>query len=107
MTKGLSRKKSMAICILIPVIACLIFMVFCMLNISGTIWFDESYSAYLVRGNFGDIWRMTSLDVHPPFFYFLLKIWSSIFGYTDFSMRFMSVFFGAVAIIFAFHLLKR
>ena len=107
MTKGLSRSKSMAICILIPVIACIIFMIFCTLNITGTIWFDESYSAYLVRGSFGDIWNMTSLDVHPPFFYFLLKIWSSIFGYTDFSMRFMSVFFGAIAIIFTFHLLKR
>ena len=78
-----------------------------MLNITGTIWFDESYSAYLVRGDFGDIWNMTSLDVHPPLFYFLLKIWASIFGYTDFSMRFMSVFFGAIAIIFTFHLLKR
>lgn len=107
MTKSLSRNKSIAICILIPVIACAIFMTFCMLNITGTIWFDESYSAYLVRGDFGDIWNMTSLDVHPPLFYFLLKIWASIFGYTDFSMRFMSVFFGAIAIIFTFHLLKR
>lgn len=105
--KKISHKKSVMLCVVIPLIACLIFMVLCMLNLTSTIWFDESYSAYLVRGNFGDIWNMTSLDVHPPLFYFLLKIWSSIFGYTDFSMRFMSIFFGAVAIIFTFHLLKR
>ncbi|MBQ7040853.1 glycosyltransferase family 39 protein, partial [Candidatus Saccharibacteria bacterium] len=35
------------------------------------------------------------------------KIWSNIFGNTDFAMRFMSVFFGAISIILAFHLLKR
>ncbi len=105
--KKLSSKKTVVLSIIMPLIACLIFMLFCILNLSTTIWFDESYSAYLVRGNFGDIWNMTSLDVHPPFFYFLLKIWSCIFGYTDFSMRFMSIFFGAIAIIFTFHLLKR
>lgn len=101
------NKKGIVLCIIIPVIACIIFSVFCMLNLSGPIWFDESYSAYLTRGNFGDIWQLTSLDVHPPFYYFLLKIWSMIFGYTDVSMRFMSIFFGALTIIFLFHLLKR
>lgn len=102
-----TRSKNIFLCVLVPVICCIIFAIFCMLNLSSTIWFDESYSAYLVRGNFGDIWNMTAQDVHPPFFYFLLKIWSSIFGYTDFSMRFMSIFFGALALIFLFHLLKR
>ncbi len=78
-----------------------------MLNLHSSIWFDESYSAYLTRGDFADIWNLTAQDVHPPFFYFLLKVWSFIFGYTDISMRFMSIFFGALTIIFLFQLLKR
>jgi len=45
--------------------------------------------------------------VHPPFFYFALKMWSSIFGTSDVAMRFMSIFFGLVAIVFIFHLLKK
>lgn len=101
------RKKQLILGILVPTGACIIYMALCMLNMTESIWFDESYSAYLTRGSFGDIWNMTSLDVHPPFFYFLLKIWSGIFGYTDFSMRFMSVFFGALGIILSFQLLKR
>lgn len=105
-TNGNTR-KTMILSVVIPLFSCIVFMIFCMLNLNSTIWFDESYSAYLVRGNFGEIWNMTSMDVHPPFFYFLLKIWSNIFGYTDFSMRFMSVFFGAMTLIFLFHLLKR
>ena len=47
------------------------------------------------------------MDVHPPLFYFLLKIWSGIFGSADFAMRFMSVLFGAIAIIFAYQFIKR
>ena len=105
--KPKDNKKTILFCVLTPLVCCLIYTVFCMLNLRGSVWFDESYSAYLARGDFGQIWHMTSLDVHPPFYYFLLKIWSVIFGYTDVSMRFMSVFFGALTIIFLFQLLKR
>lgn len=84
-----------------------LYVVLCCINIRGSIWFDESYSAYLVRGDFGQIWSETAQDVHPPLFYFLLKIWSMIFGTSDFAMRFMSVFFGVISIVLAFHLLKR
>jgi len=93
--------------ILIPVFLGATFIILCGLNLQNSVWFDESYSAYLVRGDFSEIWDLTAVDVHPPLFYFLLKIWSNIFGTTDFAMRFMSVFFGAVAIVFIFQLLKR
>lgn len=106
-SKQKNNKKTVLFCVLAPLICCLIYALFCMLNLRNSVWFDESYSAYLARGDFGQIWHMTSLDVHPPFYYILLKIWSMIFGYTDVSMRFMSIFFGALAIIFLFHLIKR
>ena len=101
------KKKCSPICFLVPLASAIIYMVFCCLNLKSSIWFDESYSAYLVRGDFTKIWSLTAADVHPPFYYFLLKIWSSIFGSTDLSMRFMSVFFGALTIIVLFHLLRR
>lgn len=93
--------------IIIPIIAGVVFMILSCINIQSSIWFDESYSAYLTRGSFSDIWKLTSIDVHPPLFYFALKIWSSIFGTDDFAMRFMSVFFGMIAIVFIFHLVRR
>ena len=101
------EKKEHLFSILIPVFAGLLFFILSILNLTSSIWFDEAYSAYLVRGDLGQIWDMTSVDVHPPFFYFALKMWSSIFGTTDIAMRFMSVFFGLIAIVFIFHLLKR
>ncbi len=102
-----TNNKQTLLCIMVPVGISVIFALLCMLNLRSAIWFDESYSAYLTRGSFADIWNLTAQDVHPPFFYFLLKIWSDIFGYTDVSLRFMSVFFGALTIIFLFQLLKR
>ncbi|MBR3177858.1 glycosyltransferase family 39 protein [Candidatus Saccharibacteria bacterium] len=102
----MTRRKTILLCIALPVIFTCLYVVLCCINIRGSIWFDESYSAYLVRGDFGQIWAETAQDVHPPLFYFLLKIWSMIFGTSDFAMRFMSVFFGATGIILTFHLLK-
>ena len=81
-------------------------MFICLFNLRNSVWFDESFSAYLTHFDFGKIWELTAADVHPPLFYFLLKIWAHIFGHTDFAMRFMSVFFGAVAIMFAYMWLK-
>ncbi|MDR3297820.1 MAG: glycosyltransferase family 39 protein [Candidatus Nomurabacteria bacterium] len=103
----LFEKHKRLICILIPVVIGIIYITICATNLQQSVWFDESYSAYLTRFDFSDIWHFAAVDVHPPLYYFLLKIWSVIFGYTDFAMRFMSVFFGAVAIVFAWAWLKR
>ena len=101
------RTKTILLCTALPLLFACVYVVLCCINLRSSIWFDESYSAYLVRGDFGQIWAETAQDVHPPLFYFLLKIWSMIFGTSDFAMRFMSVFFGTLAIILAFQLLRR
>lgn len=93
--------------ILVPTILIILYVFLCALNINGSIWFDESYSAYLIRGNFAEIWSMTAIDVHPPLFYFLLKLWSLVAGTSVVALRSMSVFFGAVSIVLLFRLLHR
>lgn len=77
-------------------------------NISGpSIWFDEAFGAYMIHYNFLDIARYTATDVHPPMFYWFLKVWTAVFGHTEFGLRSMSVFFGAVAAVFGFLLTRR
>ncbi len=73
----------------------------------SSIWFDEAFGAYLIQFDFGEIARYTATDVHPPFYYWALKLWSLLFGTSEFALRSMSVLFGAVAIFFAFLLAKR
>ena len=91
----------------VPIVAAAVFALLACLNLRTAIWYDEAYSAYIIRGNFAQIWNMTSIDVHPPFYYFCLKVWSLIFGTSDIALRSMSVFFAAMGIVLAYFLLKR
>ena len=44
------------------------------------IWFDESYSVAISNHSFSEIWNIGGNDVHPVFYYMMLKIVSLIFG---------------------------
>lgn len=72
-----------------------------------SIWFDEAFGAYLTRFDIFDIAKYTAMDVHPPLYYWFLKIWGLFFGYNELGLRSMSVFFGVVSIIFGYLLIKR
>lgn len=73
----------------------------------ASIWFDEAFSAYITQFSFWDIARYTATDVHPPFYYWLLKVWSSLFGTTELAYRSLSIIFGAAAITLAFFLSRK
>jgi len=73
----------------------------------ASLWFDEAFSAYLSHFNFWDIARFTLNDVHPPFYYWMLKIWTSAFGATEVAYRSLSILFGAAAIATAFFLSRK
>lgn len=73
----------------------------------SSVWFDEAFGAYLIHFNFWEIAQYTAADVHPPFYYWLLKLWSMMFGNTELALRSMSTLFAGVAIFFGFILAKR
>lgn len=85
-----------------------IFITIVLFNITRAgIWFDEAFSAYITQFSFWDIARYTASDVHPPFYYWVLKIWSSIFGTTEFGYRSLSALFGAGAIVATFFMSRK
>lgn len=71
-----------------------------------SIWFDEAFGTFLIKFNFFDIAKYTAYDVHPPLYYWLLKIWSFI-GKDEITLRLMSVFFGVIALTFGYLLVKK
>ena len=74
----------------------------------SSFWFDEAFGAYMIGSfNFIDIARYTATDVHPPLFYWLLKIWSLLFGNSELALRSLSLFFGGIAIVFGYLLTNR
>ena len=85
-----------------------IFLAITLANISrASIWFDEAFSAYITQFSFWDIARYTAADVHPPLYYWVLKVWSALFGTTELAYRSLSVIFGAGVISMAFVLARK
>ncbi|HTK39910.1 MAG TPA: glycosyltransferase family 39 protein [Patescibacteria group bacterium] len=72
-----------------------------------SIWFDEAFSAYLVRFGFGDIVRYTAADVHPPLYYWLLKIWTIMFGTSELAFRSLSLLFAVIGLVGVYAIIKR
>jgi len=74
---------------------------------ASSIWFDEAFSAYISQFSFFDIARYTATDVHPPLYYWILKIWTDFFGTTDLAFRSLSLLFGTTTITAGFVLVRR
>lgn len=62
-----------------------------------SIWHDEAFSGLLVRYDIGEMIDRITLDVHPPLYYLLLRVWTDLIGNTTFTLRLFSLFFGCVA----------
>lgn len=72
-----------------------------------SLWHDEAFSVLLSRMSFQEMTYRTGLDVHPPLYYWILKIWSWIFGQSLFAFRAMSVFFSLLSLVFVYLLLRQ
>ncbi|MBN8585702.1 MAG: glycosyltransferase family 39 protein [Ignavibacteria bacterium] len=71
------------------------------------LWFDEVFSWHLSMDSFYEIIVRTSNDIHPPLYYFTLKIWNFLFGDSVVSMRLLSSIFTSAAVFFIYPLSKR
>lgn len=75
-----------------------------LISINQSLWLDEAISAIAARDYsfLGIIKDFLPGDTHPPLYYLLLKIWSSLFGDSEISLRLPSVIFGigTVAVVF-------
>ncbi|MBU4141332.1 hypothetical protein KKE99_00455, partial [Patescibacteria group bacterium] len=43
--------------------------------IAVSLWHDEAFSALLIRYPFGEMIARIILDVHPPLYYIILRVW--------------------------------
>jgi uncharacterized membrane protein len=51
-----------------------------LMGFGRTLWYDEAFSVVLVKQTYSDIISYTAGDVHPPLYYLILKIFTSILG---------------------------
>jgi uncharacterized membrane protein len=57
----------------------------------SAVWCDEGSSLAMSAFSPSLIWFHSAHDVHPPLYFLLLHAWTSVFGTTLFSIRFLSV----------------
>src|SRR5258708_6845880 len=62
-------------------------------------WWDDSYSTMVASSSLRDIVAILAKeDFHPPLHYFLLHYWLRLVGTSEFSLRYLSVIAGVLAI---------
>lgn len=64
----------------------------------SAIWGDESSSLFLARYAPLQLWQHAAHDVHPPLYFYLLHLWSAVFGEGVLSLRLLSALFGTLAV---------
>ncbi|MEA3293238.1 MAG: glycosyltransferase family 39 protein, partial [Patescibacteria group bacterium] len=99
----MSNKKIIFLLILVGVIV----VGFEIYNLTSmSLWHDEAFSGLLIQYDSGEMMHRIGLDVHPPFYYILLKAWTLVFSNCLFSLRLFSVFFATLAILIFYLLIK-
>ncbi|MDP8266591.1 MAG: glycosyltransferase family 39 protein [Candidatus Aceula meridiana] len=65
---------------------------------------DEGFSVMTSHLSLSKIIQKTSLDVHPPLYYFILHYWMEWLGDSEYSTRLLSVVFGFLLIFMVYRL---
>ncbi|MBX4205103.1 MAG: glycosyltransferase family 39 protein [Candidatus Doudnabacteria bacterium] len=77
-------------------------------NTAVALWHDEAFSALYVRDySWSEMMYRIGLDVHPPLYYWLLRIWTFPFGMGLISLRGFSILFGVLTVWAAYLLVKK
>lgn len=76
-----------AICMVLPIM------------LGRCIWYDEAFSIQMAQQSFVDILNYTISDVHPPLYYFILKIVTVLLGKNFLAYRVVSLIPFAIMIV--------
>jgi len=101
MAKETARNSLLYAAILVSVLALAAFLRFYCLTCSS-LWHDEGNAWALAQRGFARIAVEAAADIHPPGYYWLLKLWGGLFGYSAWGMRILSALAGllTVAVIY-------
>jgi mannosyltransferase len=67
---------------------------------SRSLWLDETYSAWFSSVPLHALWTQVPLyETHPPFYYTLLKGWSTLFGTSEAGLRSLCVLASVLTVV--------
>jgi 4-amino-4-deoxy-L-arabinose transferase-like glycosyltransferase len=71
------------------------------------LWWDEGWSLYFATTDVGTMLELTAVDIHPPFYYLLLHLWTRLLGPGVGSVRLLSVLIGTATVLLLYLAGKR
>jgi 4-amino-4-deoxy-L-arabinose transferase-like glycosyltransferase len=72
---------------------------------SESLWLDEALSANRITGDLATIAQTTAAeDVHPPFYFFVLYLWTLLFGQSEVALRSLSACLGVASVFMVYKL---
>jgi hypothetical protein len=63
-----------------------------------SLWYDEAVTANLAQRSLAALTQWTANDIQPPLYYYLVAGWGRLAGWSEWSLRWPSVFFGVLAV---------
>jgi hypothetical protein len=63
-----------------------------------SLWYDEGVTAIVAQYDPSTLIRWTADDIQPPLYYLLVSAWGQVAGWSEWSLRFPSVFFGVLLV---------
>lgn len=66
-----------------------------LIGLNQSLWLDEATTAKVVQSfsYLGILTKFSPGDFHPPLYYFVMKFWTTLFGYSEILLRIPSVIF--------------
>jgi len=72
-----------------------------------SLWYDETFSALVVRSSWHGWFQLIAADTHPPLYYLLLRLWTLAAGTGEAALRIPSAVFGTAMIPVTWALARR
>jgi len=63
-----------------------------------SLWYDEGVTATLAQRTLVDLTAWTARDIQPPLYYYVVWGWGRLAGWSEWSLRFVSVWWGVLAV---------
>ena len=94
--KAFSSKSFFYYCFSVGIVLCVLLLISSFSYDSNV---DDAFSLQLVKRSFSRLTELTAMDFHPPLYYYLLKIFLSVFSLTGIDEIFLGKLFSVVPYI--------
>ena len=61
-----------------------------------SLWYDEGVTAEIAQRGLAELTRWTAGDIQPPLYYYTVAGWGRLAGWSEWSLRYVSVFFAVL-----------